>query len=89
MSLLSEVMEKYTRHFSVNLPLNDLTEERIQKIREAAKTHRGKTALRIRVTDPQENLVVDLPSRKFKVNAKEMMTLFHDEDEFDVQVFPE
>ncbi|MFH1160328.1 MAG: DNA polymerase III subunit alpha [bacterium] len=89
MALLSEVMEKYARNLSVNVVLNELTGEVVRKIHEVAKSHRGKTNLRIRISDPEDNLTIDLPSRKFKVNPKEMMDLLLDSEEFEVRVFQE
>jgi DNA polymerase-3 subunit alpha len=73
MLLLSEVMEKYTKSVSITVPLDELTAEQISRLHDLAKKHRGKASLRIRVEDANDKMFVDLPSRKFKVNPREIL----------------
>jgi len=89
MTLLSEAMEKYARNLSVTMKLNDLNEELIEKLYTLAKGNKGKCNLRMRVQDIQSELAIDLPSRKFKVNPKEMIEQLADSDEFEVCVSQE
>jgi len=87
--LLSEAMEKYARSLSITIALTELTGDAIKKIHDLAKSHKGRTNLRIRISDPEENVFVELPSRKYKVNPKEMVNRLLDSEEFEVRVFQE
>ena len=87
--LLPEVMEKFSKAISLTLALNELTVDTIQKLHHVAKQSRGKCRLRIRVHDPDENITIDLPSRKYRVNPKEMIRALVDFPEIQVRVFGE
>jgi len=89
MTLLNEIMEKYAKNLFVTLKLSDLDEELIEKTYTLAKKNKGKCNLRIRVCDQEDELTVDLPSRKFKVNPRNMMDQMADSDEFDMRVSQE
>jgi len=89
MTLLSEVMEKHAKSFTVTINLNELTEGLIIKTYEVAKQNRGKCNLRIRVVDRDNDLAIDLPSRKYKVNSRAMMDVLADSEELDSRVSQE
>lgn len=74
MVLLSEVMEKFTKSVAVVMPLHGLDPSRIEILHETAKKHKGKAVLRIRVEDPESGTHVELPSKKFRVNPREMIS---------------
>jgi DNA polymerase-3 subunit alpha len=69
-ALLQEVFEKFTKSITVTLSLEDVTKENIGFLNSLAKQHKGKNQLRIRVKDEEEKLCIELPSKKFKVEAK-------------------
>ena len=85
--LLSDVMEKFSKVLSLTLILNELTVDTIHKLHEAAKHSKGKCHLRIRIHDPEENITIDLPSRKYRVNPKEMIHVIAELPEIHVRVF--
>jgi DNA polymerase-3 subunit alpha len=87
--LLSEVMEKFSKVLSLTLILNELTVDTISKLHQAAKQSKGKCNMRIRVHDPEENVTIDLPSRKYRVNPKEMINALVELPEVHVRVFGE
>lgn len=89
MMLLSETMEKFAKNLFVTIKLSDLGEELIEKLVNLTKKNKGKCNLRIRLYDQDTNLVIDLPSRKFKVNPKELMDQVADSDDFEVHVSQE
>ncbi|TSA29175.1 MAG: DNA polymerase III subunit alpha [Bacteroidetes bacterium] len=89
MTLLSEAMEKFARNLYVTVNLGDVNQELIGRILEMAKGNKGKCNLRIRVHDREEELTIDLPSRKYKVNPREMIELLADFEELDVRVSQE
>jgi len=71
--LLSEVMEKLSRELVVSIGINDLAAETIQALHALAKQFKGKSALRFRVHDATEGLSVEMPSKKYRVNAREII----------------
>jgi len=71
--LLSEVMEKLARELVVSIEINDLATETIQALHALAKHFKGKSALRFRVHDATEGLSVEMPSKKYRVNAREII----------------
>ncbi|MFZ4522452.1 MAG: DNA polymerase III subunit alpha [Bacteroidales bacterium] len=87
--LLSEVMEKFSKVISLTLVLNELTVDTIHKLHQAANDHKGKCRMRIRIYDPDENITIDLPSRKYRVNPKEMIDALAELPEVHVRVFGE
>ena len=88
-SLLSEVMEKFSKVLSLTLLLNELTIDTIKTLHHAAMHCKGKCHMRLRVHDPEENITIDLPSRKYRVNPKEMIRALTDLPEIHVRVFGE
>ena len=89
MALLTEIMEKYAKNLSVSMNLSDLNEELIDRTFALAKANKGKCNLRIRIFDKDDEVAIDLPSRKFKVNPREMMDQLADSDDLEVRVFQE
>ena len=72
-SLLSEVFDKFAKSVTVNLLLADINPDLIGKIRDLAKIHKGKSILRFQIMDEEEKMVVELPSRKSRVELKEFV----------------
>jgi DNA polymerase-3 subunit alpha len=72
-SLLAEVMEKHARSLTLTFPIDELKAEAVDKIQQMVKHHKGKCQLRIRVADPMEALNIELPSKRLRVNAKELI----------------
>jgi DNA polymerase III subunit alpha len=73
MVLLSEVLEKFTKSVAITMPLAELRSDRITHMLELAKKHKGKAALRIRIEDTEERTSIDLPSKKYRVNPREIV----------------
>ena len=71
--LLAELMEKTAKTLILSINLADLREDLVSEIQQIAKQHKGKCQLRMRVIDAEEGLSIDLPSRKFRVDAREMI----------------
>lgn len=72
-SLLAEVLEKNAKLLTLTFPIVELNEAVVDEILQLVKKHKGKCQLRIRVVDPGESFSIDLPSKKFRVNAKEVV----------------
>ena len=88
-TLLPEVMEKFSKVLSLTLTLSELTMETIHKLHHAAKQYKGKCLMRIRIQDPVENFTIDLPSKKYKVNPKDMINALTEMPEIQFRVFGE
>ncbi|MCX6279636.1 MAG: DNA polymerase III subunit alpha [Bacteroidetes bacterium] len=71
--LLPEVMEKFTKVLSLTVSLNELSIEIIGALQDLASKSKGNCRLRVRIHDPEENIIIDLPSKKSRVNPKEMV----------------
>jgi DNA polymerase-3 subunit alpha len=70
--LLSELRDKLARSITVNLPLNDLSEDFINKFNEILTTNNEaqprNCTLKFKIVDSEENIAVLLPSKKINVN---------------------
>ncbi len=85
MELLSELLEKKVKQFTIRLPLASLSEDLIARVQEVVSKYPGNSALRFSVSDTAENLSVDLPARKLRVRPgnelfKELETLVPEAD---------
>lgn len=69
--LLSEIKEKAIRSVCVNIELEDLTTDVINRIQALAEDNVGKHNLKIIVNDSSEGYGVSLRSKKFKVSLDE------------------
>ncbi|MEI8006433.1 MAG: DNA polymerase III subunit alpha [Bacteroidota bacterium] len=72
-SLLAEVIDKHAKVLELTIPVDEVNDALVESIRNTVRKHKGKCQLRIRVVDTLESLNVELPSKKFRVNAKEMI----------------
>lgn len=72
-SLLSEVIEKNARTLFLTMAASDITLDFVHALQGLAKKHKGKCGLRLRIVDPSNNTSIELPSRKFRVNAKDFV----------------
>ena len=87
--LLSEVMEKLTRAVSISIEINELAVDTIHKLHTLAKQFKGRSAMRLRIHDDTENLSIELPSKKYRINAKEMIRELIELPGIQVQVLQE
>ena len=72
MQLLSELREKLIRNVTVHVRLNELSEAFVKNLMSAVKEnsklqHRHCDFL-VNVFDKEENIVIKMPSRKFRIN---------------------
>ena len=77
-SLLAEVIDKHAKVLELTFPVDELNDEVVGRIHNIVRKNKGKCQLRIRVVDTLESLNVELPSKKFRVNAKEMIQAVSD-----------
>ncbi|EHQ25781.1 DNA polymerase III subunit alpha [Mucilaginibacter paludis] len=76
MSLLSEMRDKFTKSLTVILNLADLNTEMLNNLQELVTVNNQKypvknCTLRFKIQDRDEALLVDMPSKTFKVNPSD------------------
>ncbi|MCK9219387.1 MAG: DNA polymerase III subunit alpha [Bacteroidales bacterium] len=84
--LLSEVMDKLAKVLYLTIGLDELSVETVKTLHQLTKQHKGKCALRIRILDVIDNVAVDLPSKKYRVNAREMIHALSELPDIQVKV---
>jgi DNA polymerase-3 subunit alpha len=66
--LLSEVRDKMAKSLTIRIPLNYISDDVVKNIYTMTNTHPGKCTLKVTLFDPDENMSVDLASKKIKLN---------------------
>jgi DNA polymerase-3 subunit alpha len=84
--LLSEVLEKFTKVLSLTISLNELTIDIISRLHNLSVKSKGNCRLRVRIHDPEDNILIDLPSKKMRINPKEMIMALEDFPEIQCRV---
>ena len=69
--LLHDVMDAYAKKLSIQLSIKGLTEDKIKEIQDLLRMHKGKHVLNFVVYDDEEELKVELKSRKQKVQISQ------------------
>jgi len=69
--LLHDVMDIYAKKLSIQLNIKDLQEHRIKVLKDLIKMHKGDHALNFVVYDNEEELKLNMPSRKQKVKISQ------------------
>ncbi|MCD4747053.1 MAG: DNA polymerase III subunit alpha [Bacteroidales bacterium] len=68
-NLLSEVLNKFTHEIIIQLSLNDLSEKMIEEIHSLVNSNKGKCNLKFHITDIADNISVEMPSKKYRVDG--------------------
>jgi DNA polymerase III subunit alpha len=71
--LLSEVRGKMIKGLRVNILLDDLTLDLMEKLEKITDTYKGEAKLFINVIDEKENITLDLMSKKYQVDPSNDM----------------
>ena len=67
--LLSEVREKMAKSLTIRIPLNNVSDEVVKNIYNITSTYPGKCNLKVTLVDVDENMSVELISKKIKLNV--------------------
>lgn len=73
MSLLSEVRGKMVKGLRVNIDLDDLTLDLMEKLEKITERYKGDAKLYINIIDRKENITLDLMSKKYQVDPSNEM----------------
>ncbi len=68
---LSNVREEMLKSVSVILPLDFITDDWVNELNTRAEANKGNTTLRFKIIDPETNHVVEMFSRKQRVNLSQ------------------
>lgn len=66
--LLNDLRDKKSKGVLLNVNLSELNENTIEQIEKLCLSHKGECALHVNLVDMEENIGVELLSRKFKIN---------------------
>ncbi|OUR94641.1 DNA polymerase III subunit alpha [Flavobacteriales bacterium 34_180_T64] len=81
--LLHDVMDTYAKKISIQLNISDLHEDKITMLQDLFRMHQGDHALHFVVYDNEEEIKLQMPSRKQKVKiSQELLTELENEDVF-------
>lgn len=79
--LLSDVRSSYVKTITINLPLNKLNKKLVKDIQHLTKEHKGKATLRFNVFDPENNMHLEMFSRKTRVYPSDAFLNFFENQE--------
>jgi len=71
--LLSEVIQKCVNDITVKISLADISDDFIDKISKSMKKKSGNCKVKFAVYDTLENISIELPSRKIKVDSTDFL----------------
>ncbi|WP_106790679.1 DNA polymerase III subunit alpha [Aquimarina sp. Aq78] len=78
--LLHDVMETYARKLTIQMDINELSDSRIDDLKELLTEHTGNHTLNFVIYEMAEQLKLHMPSRKQKVNiSPELLVALEDE----------
>jgi len=78
--LLHDVMETYARKLTIQLDINDLSDKRIDGLKELLTEHAGNHTLNFVIFEMAEKLKLHMPSRKQKVNISQELLMALEND---------
>lgn len=68
MQLLSDVREKKIKSITLQVSLSDLSDGFINEVNEIIVSNPGKVSVKLNVSEPNEKISIDLPSKKYKIS---------------------
>jgi DNA polymerase-3 subunit alpha len=80
MQMLHDVMDNQAKKLTIQMPIEELQEERIRLLKDLFNTHKGDKQLHFVIYQMEEKLKLNMPSRKQKVNiSQELLDELHKE----------
>ncbi len=78
--LLHDVMDKYSKKITLEIPLNILNEKRIDFLKSLVKSNKGEKQLHLLVYENDEKINLNMLSRKYKIDiSKKMLEELNDQ----------
>ena len=79
--LLHDVMESQAKKLTIQMPINDLAEKRIAILKDLFRSHKGDKQLHFTLYDTEDEVKLNMPSRKTKVAiSKELLNQLKEEE---------
>jgi DNA polymerase-3 subunit alpha len=78
--LLSEVRKNYVKSITLNLPVQKLNEEVVERIETMAINNKGNTLLKFNIYNLDNNMNIQMFSRTAKINLTDSILKFFDEE---------
>ncbi|HSO89071.1 MAG TPA: DNA polymerase III subunit alpha, partial [Draconibacterium sp.] len=78
--LLSEVRKNYVKSITLNLPINKLNENVVERIEKMTINNKGNTLLKFNIYNLENNMNVQMFSRTAKINLTDEFLKFFDEE---------
>jgi DNA polymerase-3 subunit alpha len=69
--LLHDVMDTYAKKLSIQLHIHDIQDDKILSLKELLQMHKGNHMLNFVIYDNEENIKLQMPSRKQKVKISQ------------------
>jgi len=69
--MLQEVLEKHSKKLTIQFTLNDLIEEQVETLKNLLRMHKGNHGLDFYIFEPEENIQLQMSSRKHKVKISQ------------------
>ncbi len=73
MCLLAEALDKLVKEVSLQLELETIDEEKVERLFKLLKKHKGNCRILFRVFDPGEKLAINMNVPKFKVDCSDLI----------------
>jgi len=78
--MLHDVMEHQARKLTIQMPVADIDEDRIETLKKVFSAHKGEKQLHFVIYEFEEKVKLTMPSRKQKVNiSKELLEELHEQ----------
>lgn len=71
MQLLHDVMDSQARKLTIQMPIEELAEDRIKRLKDLFKMHKGDKQLQFVIYELEEKVKLHMPSRKHKVTISQ------------------
>lgn len=69
--MLHDVMEQQAKKLTIQMPIGELQQERLDALKDLLKMHKGDKQLHFTMYDAEEQVTLNMPSRKHKVSISQ------------------
>jgi DNA polymerase-3 subunit alpha len=73
LQMLHDVMEKYSKKITLEIPLERLDEEKVVSLKSLVKTNKGEKQLHLLIYENNEKIHLNMLSRKYKIAISKKM----------------
>ncbi|MDR1056579.1 MAG: DNA polymerase III subunit alpha [Prevotellaceae bacterium] len=81
-NLLGNACDEMIKSLTISMPMNNVTSFFVDELKEVTVNNKGKVELRFKLVDPEDNISVELFSRKFKIAITKDFIAYIQNDDF-------